>query len=91
MQVHSGTLKLENSQLEFQFKPSNHFQHISLLKNRQGPDDLLTCSWPLASIETYQVKRYMLKLNSIEFYFKDKFSVFLSFYGKEEHQFTRFF
>ena len=90
MKVHSGTLKLDNQNLCFQYRKSNHLQHISLLKNRQQPSDPISTSWPLANIETYQIKRYMLRPSSVEFFFKDKFSVFFSFYGEGEQHFLRF-
>jgi hypothetical protein len=90
MQVHSGTLRLDSTQLEFQYRPSHHIQHISLLKNRQRPEDELTRSWLLGSIEAYQLKRYMLRPNSIELYFRERYSILLSFYGNSEQNFTRF-
>lgn len=65
MKVHIGTLKLDNSWLEFQYRPSSHLQHISLLKNRQKMTDLLAIKWSLYQIETYQLKKYMLKQNAI--------------------------
>lgn len=50
MKVHSGTLKLDNNELEFQFRSSTHLQHISLMKNKQQPEDLLTYTWKLTQI-----------------------------------------
>jgi hypothetical protein len=82
MRARMGTLKLDNSWLEIQFRSSTHLQHISLLKNKQKARDNLSYRWSLSQIETYQLKKYMLKLNSIEIYFKDKNSIFLSFYGR---------
>ena len=65
MVVHSGTLKLDQNCIEFQYRQSGHLQHISLLKNRQGSNDVLTRKWAIDQIESYQLKRYMLRPNSI--------------------------
>jgi hypothetical protein len=90
MQVHTGTLKIDGNWLEFQYRPSSHLQHISLSKNRQKPTDLLAVHWPLHQIEACQFKRYMLRQTAIEIYFRDRRSVFLSFYGRAEQNFQKF-
>ena len=47
MKVHSGNLKIDQNLLEFQYRPSNHLQHISLIKNKQHNNDVLVRRWSL--------------------------------------------
>lgn len=50
MKVSVGNLKIDQNMIEFQYRPSSHLQHISLLKNRQNNNDLLTRKWSLNEI-----------------------------------------
>lgn len=84
MKVFAGIVKINQTHISFQHQPSHEVQHLSLLKNRQTKYDHLVERWPLLNIECYQLKKFLLRLNSLEIFFRDRTSIFLCFGKKSD-------
>jgi predicted secreted hydrolase len=84
MMVNVGHLKVSDKTICFCFTNQHEYQHLSLLKNNVNPYETLIKEWKIDDILAFQVKKFMLKQNAVEIFFKNRKSIFISFYGKEE-------
>lgn len=67
-----GDIKISRDKLEFSYKPiSSEMYHLSLLKFKIKDLQTLSDSWRVADVTHVRFKRFLLRLNSVEVFFKD--------------------
>jgi wyosine [tRNA(Phe)-imidazoG37] synthetase (radical SAM superfamily) len=76
MRVQAGTLKIKGGRLGYYHKSGKKFEHISLFRNHLNESETLVEEWNLAAVEGVVLRRFLLKPNAFELFFRDRESVF---------------
>lgn len=88
MKVNGGFLKIESGKISYCLKPSKNHEHISLFKNHSLEPETLIKSWSIGEMDGLVMRRFLLKQNSVEIYFKTRKSVFFCFYGSSPEEYA---
>lgn len=82
MALQPGDVKMNRERIEFSYKPiSPDMYHVTLLKFKIKELQPLSDIWYINSVTHVRFKKFLLKSNSIELFFKDGESVLLIFSG----------
>ena len=88
MKVNGGFLKIESGKISYCLKPGKNHEHISLFKNHSLEPETLIKSWSIGEMDGLVMRRFLLKQNSVEIYFKTRKSVFFCFYGSSPEEYA---
>ena len=88
MKVNAGFLKIQSGKISYCLKSGKNYEHISLFKNQLQDSETLIKQWSITDMEGLILKRFLLKQNSVEIYFKTRKSIFLCFYGSSAQEYT---
>lgn len=83
MALEPGDIKMNRERIEFSYKPiSPDIYHLTLLKFKLKELQQLSDTWKISEITHIRFKKFLLKSNSVELFFKDGESVLFIFSGE---------